>query len=273
VGTEAVAEVALPALVCEGDEVTFSALGAGPTAEISWNFMGSAAPNVGSGEEVAIRYSSFVSFSGTLMVSENDCIASRNFPVNVTNNPVLCTSGLEVRAEVLAEEEQLVRLRWEIPVSDAELSYELQHSPDGEIYETLEYSIEPISWEGNQWMFSIDQQAPKKGRNLFRIKVSDQMGRALYSAAKEIVFLNQSALALLYPNPVTDHLYLEFFETYGEAVKLELYSYQGHLLQSATLREDEVSWQFSLEDYVSGLYFVRVYFGDVPIKHLRFYKQ
>lgn len=273
VGTEAVAEVALPALVCEGDQVIFSALGTGPTAEISWTFTGSAAPNIGSGEEVDIRYSSFGSFSGTLMVSENDCIASRNFSVNVTNNPILCTSGLEVRAEVLAEEEQLVRLRWEIPVSDAELSYELQHSPDGESYESLAYSIEPISWEDNQWMFSIDQRAPKKGRNFFRIKVTDEMDRALYSAAKEIVFLNQSALALLYPNPVTDHLYLEFFETYGEEVKLELYSYQGHLLQSATLREDEMSWQFSLEDYVSGLYFVRVYFGDVPIKHLRFYKQ
>lgn len=273
VGTEAVAEVALPALVCEGGEVTFSALGTGPTAAISWTFTGSATPSISSGEEVAIRYSSFGSFSGTLTVSENDCIASRNFPVNVTNNPILCTNGLEVRAEVLAEEEQLVRLGWEIPLSDAELSYELQHSSDGESYETLAHSIEPISWEGNQLLFSIDQKAPKKGRNFFRVKVEDEMGRALYSAAKEIVFLNQSALALLYPNPVTDRLYLEFFETYGEVVKLELYSYQGHLLQSATLGEEELSWQFSLEEYVSGLYFVRVYFGDVPIKHLRFYKQ
>jgi len=273
VGTEAVAEVAAPPLICEGDQVSFTALGTGPTALINWSFMGSAAPNMSMGQEVQIRYTSFGSFSGTLTVAENDCIASRNFPVNVTNNPVLCTSGLEVRAEVVAEEEQLVRVSWEMPVSDVELSYQLQHSADGETYETLVDSVEPINWEDNQWVFSIENRAPKKGRNFFRVQVIDQMGRKLYSAAKEIVFLDQSALALLYPNPVTDQLYLEFFETYGEVVKLELYSFQGHLLQSATLGEEEFGWQFSLENYVSGLYFVRVYFGEVPIKHLRFYKQ
>lgn len=273
VGMEAVAEVAAPPLICEGDEVKFAALGTGSTAVINWSFIGSAAPNVGTGEEVQIRYTSFGSFSGTLTVAENDCVASRNFPVNVTNNPVLCTSGLEVRAEVVAQEEQLVRVSWEMPVSDAELTYQLQHSADGEAYETLVDSVEPVNWADNQWVFSIENRAPKKGRNFFRIQVIDEMGRKLHSAAKEIVFLDQSALALLYPNPVTDHLFIEFFETYGEVVKLELYSFQGHLLQTATLGEEEFDWQFSLENYGSGLYFVRVYFGEVPIKHLRFYKQ
>lgn len=273
VGTEAVAEVAVPVLICEGDQANFAALGTGPTAVINWAFLGSATPNIGTGEEVQIRYTSFGSFSGTLTVAENDCVASRNFPINVTNNPVLCTSGLEVRAEVVAEEEQLVRVSWEMPISDVELSYALQHSSDGEDYETLVDAVEPMHWEDNQWVFSIENRAPKKGRNFFRIQVADQVGRKLYSAAKEIIFLDQSAIALLYPNPVTDYLFIEFFETYGEVVKLELYSFQGHLLQSAILEEEEFDWQFSLENYGSGLYFVRVYFGEVPIKHLRFYKQ
>ncbi|MEZ5045169.1 MAG: SdrD B-like domain-containing protein [Saprospiraceae bacterium] len=272
VGTEAVAKVVQPVKICEGDQVTFSAIETGPAAKIDWVFTGSVTPATISGENVSVRYSYFGTFNGTLTVQENGCTATRSFPVNVINNPILCTAGLSIQAEVIEEENKIVRLTWLMEHSEADLQYQLEYSRDGEHFETIANSIEPIEQSGQQLQFRLDTQAPKRGYNYYRVKVGDRSGNFMYSDIKEVVFLNDSALAMLYPNPVTDQLTIAFFETYDEPVRMELLSTQGHLLSSTDLPNGEQEIHLFLGDLTTGVYFLRIYYGEVAIKHLRIYK-
>lgn len=272
VGTEAVARVDLPERICEGQEVDFLALGAGEHAQIRWSFGGSAAPTQAEGRQASVRFSSFGSFTGQLEVSENDCVATQVFPINVINNPILCNSPLLLRTEIVEEANRRVSLSWDWPETEDTLSYEIQFSIDGTQFRPMR-RVEPQARpHGPELRFALETNAPKPGRNFFRIKEIDQEGRFRYSAVHQLLFSAGSTIAMLFPNPVQDELHLEFFETFGEAVQVELYDFAGNLVETKDLPPDHSFLHFQLADLGSGFFFVRIYFGEVPVKHLRFFK-
>lgn len=273
VGTEAVAKVDIPVRICEKEEVRFSALGTGPEAQIQWTFGGSATEPLQTGQEAVLSFSSFGSFEGKLEVEENGCLASRIFSFNVINNPVLCNSPLNVQTHIVNEADRSIELSWDRPETTSPLQYEIQFSPDGVHFRPLAVREhrEPAS-TGTDPRYVWQDYAPKPGRNYFRIMVKDEEGRRRYSEVHQLVFSAGSTIAMLFPNPVRESLNLEFFETFGEEVRVELYDFQGTLLAERPLEEGEAYLTFPVGGLSSGIYFARIYFGDVPIKHLRFFK-
>lgn len=273
VGTEAVAIVDKPARICEKEEVVFYALGAGADAQIQWTFGGSATQPFIEGDSAVLSFSSFGSFEGKLEVAENGCVATRVFSFNILNNPLLCNSPLQLQAQILNEADRQVELSWDRPESQDTFRYELQFSADG-------IHFRPIAVREHLGVVSSSaapryawqDRAPKPGRNYFRVMLSDDEGRKRYSEVHQLVFAAGSTIAMLFPNPVQDQLNLEFFETFGEPVRVELYDFQGNLLEEQALRPGEEDLRFPVGALSSGIYFARIYFGEVPIKHLRFFK-
>lgn len=272
VGTEAVAEVALSARICEGEEVEFRALEAEDATEIQWSFTGSAIPAQAVGEAVLIKFSSFGSFQGSLQVSENDCVAQRPFSFNVINNPILCNSPLQLQTEIVEEANRSILLSWDKPETTDTLRYELQFSPDGVQFRSMRQVVDAAALDPSGLRYVLEEQAPKPGRNFFRLKLLDQEGRFMYSEVRQLLFAERAALAMLFPNPVEDELQLEFIETFGEPVRVELYNFQGHRLAEKELAAGESFIHFQLQAFNPGFYFARIYYGEVPIKHLRFFK-
>lgn len=274
VGTEAVAKVDIPVRICEKEEVSFTALGAGPEAQIQWTFGGSAIEPIHFGEQAVLSFSSFGSFQGKLEVEENGCLASRIFSFNVINNPVLCNSPLQVRTHIVNEADRRIELSWDRPETTDFLRYEVQFSPDGIHFRPLAIRDHTgLDSTGSAHRYAWQDQAPKPGRNYFRIMVQDEQGRRRYSEVHQLFFSANSTIAMLFPNPVRAALNLEFFETFGEDVRVELYDFQGTLLDRRSLETGEAYLAFPVGDYSSGIYFARIYFGEVPVKHLRFFKE
>ena len=273
VGTEAVAVADFPARICEKEEVVFSSLGTGAAAQVQWTFGGSATQPFVLGDSAVLSFSSFGSFEGKLEVAENGCVATRLFSFNVLNNPLLCNSPLLLRAQILNEADRQVELSWDRPESQDTFRYELQFSPDGIHFRPLAIR-EHLGAESSTAAprYAWQNRAPKPGRNYFRIQLSDDEGRRKYSEVHQLVFAAGSTIAMLFPNPVQDYLNLEFFETFGEQVRVELYDFQGTLLTEQALSMGEQDLRFSVGGLSSGIYFARIYFGEVPIKHLRFFK-
>ncbi|NRB51440.1 MAG: T9SS type A sorting domain-containing protein [Saprospiraceae bacterium] len=273
VGTEAVAIVDLPARICEKEDVVFRSVGSGAEALIQWTFGGSATQNFVVGDSAALSFSSFGSFQGKLEVEENGCLASRIFSFNVINNPLLCNSPLQVQAEVLDEANREVELSWDQPETEDTLRYEIQFSPDGIHFRPLAVREHlGLVSSGVNARYAWQDRAPKPGRNYFRVMVSDATGRRAYSAVHQLIFSAGSTIAMLFPNPVRETLHLEFFETFGEEVRVELYDFQGTLLAQQALETGEDHLMFPVGNLSSGIYFARIYYGEVPVKHLRFYK-
>jgi len=70
--------------------------------------------------------------------------------------------------------------------------------------------------------------------------------------------LTQHQFAKVFPNPVTDRLYLELFETnIPENVNLEIYNAGGHLVRKLTSSEFGKSIDFS--SFASGFYTLKIY--------------
>ncbi|MEL6667982.1 MAG: SdrD B-like domain-containing protein, partial [Bacteroidota bacterium] len=89
---DAVANINGPNLVCEDEGVTFSATGAGPDAQYSWNFGFASTVPTSNAQSVDLSFISFGSFDVTLSVTENGCTATDVMQVTVTNNPNVCSN-------------------------------------------------------------------------------------------------------------------------------------------------------------------------------------
>ncbi|MEM6396857.1 MAG: SdrD B-like domain-containing protein [Bacteroidota bacterium] len=88
---DAVANINGPSVICENEVVTFSAAGAGPGAQYSWNFGFAATVPTSNAQSVDVSFISFGSFTVTLSVTENGCTATATQQITITNNPNICS--------------------------------------------------------------------------------------------------------------------------------------------------------------------------------------
>ncbi|PHI19841.1 hypothetical protein CEQ90_10635 [Lewinellaceae bacterium SD302] len=94
VGDDAPAEVSGPQLVCEGETVTYAAVGATAASNINWSVNGSAQVIVNANNTITVSWPSFGNFTVTLTNTENGCTASNFLNVSVSSNPANCVNSL-----------------------------------------------------------------------------------------------------------------------------------------------------------------------------------
>ena len=59
----------------------------------------------------------------------------------------------------------------------------------------------------------------------------------------------------LYPNPASDHIFIEYDVIYIKEAKLQIYNSIGAIVYTKTLEEKQDNLRISVSDYKNGLYF------------------
>ncbi len=273
VGDEANATILGPNLVCYNQLTTFSAAGASPGAQVTWNFGGNASPSTATGHTVSVLWSTFGSFTVELIVTEDNCTAYDYQNVTITSSPTLCNSGLQIDADVIDEATGGIKVSWEMPSYVPLMNYHVEHSADGENFTRVSTVTEVAQTLNGINYFVYEGVTPKKGRNFYRVEVEDALGNVIFSNIEEVIIFTDSRLAMLYPNPVEDQLTLEIFDSFDEDVTLQLFTASGQLLTTIPVEAGTSTQLLNLARYPAGAYFIRLRFGQTNVKTMRFIKR
>ena len=271
VGDEATAEIFGQSTICVGEVATYEAVGISDEAEVVWNFGSGALPRTATGPIAHVEFTSFGTFTITLTVTEDDCTASVTKRILVTNNPATCGEGLVINAEVTNEQNREILIDWKVK-KGALLDFTVESSEDGINFFELGPNNNPAGFTAEDLQYMYLTNAPKMGRTYYRVRMGDGQGNDWYSNTEEVIFYNESKLALLYPNPARENAVLEIFESYDQDVTVELMSASGQLVRSYEVQAGSPRLSLDLSDVMSGVYLLRVRFGDTNVKALRLVK-
>ncbi|HRK81583.1 MAG TPA: SdrD B-like domain-containing protein [Saprospiraceae bacterium] len=270
VGTVSVANITGPEVVCLGDPATFSASGTAPGAVIQWSFGPGVSPNTATGSPVTVNFSSFGSFLVTLTVTQNGCTASNFRYITVTDNPTFCMGNIQLDAEVTAARE--VALEWSLQQGVPYTGFRVERSADGRVFQSVATVNAPWHTGSGMLRFAYDDASPKYGRNYYRVIMIGTDGLERASNVAEAIIYGDSKLVLLYPNPVTDHVVLELFETFNGAVQVDVVTASGMVAKSEILQPNTPRLEMDFSSYPAGVYFLRVRYGELELKRLKVLK-
>ena len=78
-----------------------------------------------------------------------------------------------------------------------------------------------------------------------------------YSSTEEVLLMEEAKRTMIYPNPVKDQLFLEIFDSYNEAVTIEILDINGRVKQTMEVENEKSVEQFEFSTYPSGVYFMK----------------
>ena len=141
--------------------------------------------------------------------------------------------------------------------------FEVQHSIDGQTWQTLEF----VQGKGNSLQanhYYVIDTKPKMGINYYRIKQVDYDGHASLSSFRSIIIKTTKVQpsVSLYPNPAHDIIIIS--STFINSFDIELVSIEGSILIKQTMHP----LTSNSEDYIDikhlakGIYFLRVNSND-----------
>lgn len=272
VGSVAVAQITGPSYICEDTPTTYYAVGNGPGAVIQWNFGPGAVPGSATGTPVQVTFPSFGNYNIQLSVTENGCTSTDFHHITVTNDPVLCGQGMVIDASSMNDATREVMVSWQMTTFTPDYVYEVLYSRDGNNFEALGTAI-PDHVSGNVQYFQYYTVAPKTGHNYYQVHVVNPTdGTELYSDIARVTFAELSNLATVYPNPVTDELVVELYDTYNEEVTIQLITSTGMMLQSVNVEQGVDSQILDFHNLPAGTYFLRLRYGKTDVKTIKVLK-
>ena len=78
---------------------------------------------------------------------------------------------------------------------------------------------------------------------------------------------------MITPNPVLDKLYIKNVASYNSDVTIQLFSTQGELLNTLTIKQGTLQQtEMPMGDLPQGIYLIRANFGDGNVKTLKITK-
>ena len=270
VGDDAVAIIDGPELGCENEEITFSALGTGPGAVISWSFSGDANTSGNSGPSVTASWGSFGVHSVTLTVTENGCTSTTSRTISIVTNPVYCGGNITATGTVNSMPTRDVTIEWSMPNDGYAMIYAVEHSLDGENFESVGTVEEADVVIGEIALFSFQDVAPIAGRNFYRVHAFDQWGADLVSNVVELQLAEDNGqLGRIFPNPTTNgSIHIEMLNApLGEDLEVQLLSANGSVISTQTLFGGAGVVDLELDEQAAGVYFVRLLRGDEVETH------
>jgi hypothetical protein len=112
--------------------------------------------------------------------------------------------------------------------------------------------------------YSLVDNTPAKGINLYRLLQVDNDGKAEYSVTRSVLFGSQYEVTVA-PNPASDFINVFVGTNGNEAFTVQLHDMNGRLLKTVTSREARV--QLATSSLPKGLYMVKVMEGDNLTNH------
>lgn len=167
----------------------------------------------------------------------------------------------------LDENKKDALLFWQTGTEINNSHFEITRSTDAENFEYIE-TVKSKALNGNsQSILSysyVDLNIEKLPSSIFyyRIKQVDFNGESDYSPIRSVVL--EAGPGSVTPNPTRNSVRVHFGLRHT-VQSVELYSYDGSLLESKLIGKGEEQTEFDLSIYADGVYFIRVIDGSKPI--------
>lgn len=273
IGTDAIAEITGPSIVCLDEATTFEAADAGPGATYSWDFSFNSTPRTATGRIATTTYSNN---SGqrtvTLTVMANGCTASNIHKINLSNDPSLCDPSITSKVAVTPGNN--VKVDWEATLAEEEYSFEIMRSADGIDFSPI-HKMEATGDPNTRNQFSFIDESPKRGFSFYKIvgvRLTD--GSTMISEADQIMVSIGQDRVMIYPNPAQDVFVIERLDHIQSEGIVELVNMRGQVIQVYRLDRDQFRKEINIDGLVAGTYSVRVsYNSNIEPEVYRFIKR
>ncbi len=262
--------------VCLGETITLEAITKTSRPVISWHGPDLVLPSGSSGRFLTIEPISTADFTVTLTVTENGCTAANTYKVVVVDGAPWCveSNSFAIEAEPM-QDEQKIRLDWTAPNDGLTYTFAVQTSTDKETYETIAEVTTPFDQtEELRYYYYIDAK-PKMGNNFYRVELIPQNPglEKIMSDEVQAVLRQGEKTFMIYPNPATDVLFVEFLEQAEVGITIELMQTNGSILRSFRLPPDSFKHELPIGDLPEGLYFMRVNIGGQDTEVVKMIKR
>lgn len=147
--------------------------------------------------------------------------------------------------------ENTALIEWNAPPDKNHLSYSVQRSHDGQLWENVEGDIQQ-----SQLTYFIEDKKPYTGGSFYRLKLASASGEISYSAVRAIRIENIIPVRV-YPNPFTDRIIIS---GYDRTKKIRVTDMSGREIQTP----NSTSGILDLRALRGGLYLLQI--GDKIIK-------
>jgi hypothetical protein len=267
VGDDAIAGISGPETVCVDDLVTFTADDAGPGAIYEWDFGPNSTPSTASTQVVDVTWDTYGVVTIQLTVTNNGCTAFAYLPIFVTDVVTLCPSAGPGQIQLGLQENNngTLSLHWttELPVENG--TFVLEHSREGE-------QFAPVSQRAGSSADQTAEQTPQPGFNFYQIRYfGPETEEAVFSNVVRFDRFDAAQSVLLYPNPVSEQLFIQSKASTGPVV-LSIYRPDGTQVYTVHLDSGSLK-EVNMRSFASGIYWVRIQDEKGAIQSLKVVKE
>jgi Secretion system C-terminal sorting domain len=149
-----------------------------------------------------------------------------------------------------------IYLKWKTAAEEKILAYEIERSADGKKWEkTGIVSVEPSNAQEKNYHF-IDNN-PGDGKNYYRLASVESDGKTQYSKVLMIPFQkDKSRQIAVYPNPVSDQIYISANDQNTKIIKADIFSMEGKLIDR--FLPNAVSFNIDSKEWHMGVYLIQL---------------
>ena len=149
-----------------------------------------------------------------------------------------------------------VQLDWQTGVQNSIRYFIVQRSPDGQYFADLGQLAVNSSADNLHYRY-IDQTAPA-GLNYYRLKLVASLSTTEADYSQIISIKSITSDWGLYPNPVTSLATIHSPTVLKKTATLYILNSAGRKVGSVTLQSGQKSWQISVANITSGLYYLQI---------------
>lgn len=121
-------------------------------------------------------------------------------------------------------------------------------------------------------VYSIFDNSPAKGINLYRIKIVSADGHFEYTPIRRVDF-NNKYLFSIYPNPAHEQVQLSTDNNTGLRITVQVINSQGQTVLDKKINSQQATANINVSTLVPGVYFIKIQTEDGNINMLRFIRQ
>lgn len=160
----------------------------------------------------------------------------------------------------------ITRLVWQTTNEENEIKYEVEWSGNGaDFYKTGEV---PATRNSGWQQYSFDDVSHTTGKNFYRLRIITQDGRLSFSP---VVSVSYAAEVKIYPNPVTEKLYIEL-DASVKQTRVKLLGAEGRVLYSISNNQDRLL-SIPVGGLPAGIYLLQVSDQEKIIVNKKIIKQ
>ncbi len=183
----------------EGDAVTFTQVTQPANGTVVFNPDGTYTYTPGNGYEGPDRFTYSKCDNGTPVA----CDTATVYILIVDTDPLPVT----LVSFTATRENQSALLNWKTTAETNSDYFEVQRSQSGKVWSVIG-RVQARGESSELVGYSFADQSPASGQNLYRLRMIDKDGTFAFSSIRNIDFKGKAGV-LLYPNPVTDKIYVD----------------------------------------------------------------